>query len=181
MIITSRRIEESDLDMIMNWRMSPEVTKYMNTNPKLTIESQRKWLESVRNDGSVRYWIVEVDEIPAGLLYLTDIDYEKKKTSWGYYVGEMRLRSLELAVSMELSLYEYVFEKMEFDEIYEEVFSLNSGVIKLHQLCGCIVERIVEEEVEKEGVKYDVTHLSITKDTWQEKRSSYKFQKINLG
>ena len=36
MSITLREIREEDLEMIMNWRMDPEVTRYMNTNPRLT-------------------------------------------------------------------------------------------------------------------------------------------------
>lgn len=181
MEITARQIEESDLERIMNWRMLPEVTKYMKTNPKLTIEGQQKWLQSIRNNNSVRYWLVEVEGMPAGLIWLEDIDYEKKSVTWAYYVGEKSLRSMELAVSMELSLYEYVFDELGFDEIHNEVFCLNSGVIKLHQLCGAKIEKIVEGEVEKEGIKYDIAHLSIEKDVWRHKKSSYRFSKINLS
>ena len=42
--INLRTIRDDDLEMIMNWRMRPDITKYMNTNPKLTLEGQRKWL-----------------------------------------------------------------------------------------------------------------------------------------
>ena len=42
MAITLREIAEEDLELIMKWRMSEDVTKYMNTNPKLTIEDQKK-------------------------------------------------------------------------------------------------------------------------------------------
>lgn len=33
-----RLIKPDDLEMIMDWRMRPEITRYMNTDPKLTIE-----------------------------------------------------------------------------------------------------------------------------------------------
>ncbi len=36
-----RKISENDLEMIMKWRMMPEVTKYMYTDPQLTIDGQK--------------------------------------------------------------------------------------------------------------------------------------------
>ena len=37
-----RKIQEKDLEKLMQWRMRPDITKYMNTDPKLTIEGQKK-------------------------------------------------------------------------------------------------------------------------------------------
>ena len=41
MSVTLRKIRESDLETIMNWRMDPEITRYMNTDPRLTLEGQK--------------------------------------------------------------------------------------------------------------------------------------------
>lgn len=38
MSLELRKIKRDDLEMIMNWRMDPDVTKYMYTDPKLSIE-----------------------------------------------------------------------------------------------------------------------------------------------
>lgn len=178
--VTVGPISEDDLEMIRIWRMLPEVTTYMNTNPKLTIEGQRKWFHSLKDDSTVKYWLIKVDTRPAGLIYLMNIDYTAKNASWGYYIGEKNLRSMQLAISLELSLYNYVFEEMGFEEIHDEVFSLNGGVIKLHQLCGCRIVKIVEGEVEKEGVRYSVTHLSLTRDEWETNKEKYRYEKIDF-
>lgn len=175
-----RRIDESDLERIMNWRMSPEVTTYMNTNPKLTLDGQKKWLKSLEGNESVRYWLVEVNGQPAGVINLADIDYENKNTSWAYYIGEKSLRSIQLAISLELSLYDYVFEKMRLDEIHGEIFSLNGAVIKLHKLCGCKVVEVVPEEVEKEGVKYDITHVSLNRSDWEQNKGKQRYERIEF-
>lgn len=44
MSVTLRKVTEGDLEQIMRWRMDPEITRYMNTDPKLTLEGQKKWL-----------------------------------------------------------------------------------------------------------------------------------------
>ena len=177
---TVRPIVEEDLEMIMNWRMSQAVTAYMNTNPKLTLEGQRKWFSSLQNKDTVKYWLIEVDNQPAGIINLADIDYDNRNVSWGYYIGEKKLRSMQLAVSLELSLYQYVFGKMGFEEIYCQVFSVNVGVVKLHQLCGCKVLKTVKDAEEKEGIKYDVTYLNITRDEWKVNKASCHYELIEF-
>ena len=178
--ITVRNIREEDLALIMQWRMSTDVTRYMNTNPKLTLEGQKKWLASISEREDVQYWLIEQDGVPVGVINLADIDYEKKSTSWGYYIGEKKYRSLQLAISLEMSLYDYVFDVLELEELHNEVFSLNAGVVKLHLACGSHIVCEVEDEVEKEGVKYDITHISIDKKRWNEIRLNKKYEHIDF-
>lgn len=180
MAITLRRITEDDLEMIMNWRMSDSVTRYMNTDPKLTFEGQRKWLKSVNEDCSIRYWLVEVDDTPVGVINLTDIDWENGSTSWGYYIGEERRRSLKLAIALEMSLYDYCFDILRLNEVHNEVFKLNEGVWKLHVACGCRITKDVQGEIEKNGIRYDIIHLSMDRDRWEEIRHNKKYEKVNF-
>jgi len=44
------KVNETYLELIMNWRMSSDITRYMNTDPVLTIESQKKWFSSFQKD-----------------------------------------------------------------------------------------------------------------------------------
>ena len=179
MATTLRKITEDDLERIMNWRMSETVTRYMNTNPRLTIEGQKKWLASLDENDKVKYWMIEVDGTPAGLVNLADINWAEGNSSWGYYIGGETLRSLKLAISLEMSLYDYVFDVLGFSEIHNEVFKQNEGVWKLHAACGCRIVKVVGGEVEKEGVAYDIVHMSLTKDEWYALRDKKKYEKIN--
>lgn len=177
---TLRKISEDDLEMIMNWRMSETVTRYMNTNPRLTLEGQKKWFASQEQNDTAKYWIIEVDGVPAGVINLADINRENGTTSWGYYVGEEKMRSLRLAISLEMSLYDYCFDVLGFKEIHSKVFKLNEGVWKLHIACGCRIVKEVPGEIEKEGVKYDMIHLSIERNEWISLRKNKKYEKIKF-
>lgn len=179
MSVTLRKITENDLEMIMNWRMSENVTRFMNTNPKLTLESQKKWFESISNNEKSRNWLVEVDKKPAGIVNLIDTDWENGNTSWGYYIGEEELRSLKLAISLEMSLYDYCFDVLGFNEVHNEVFKSNEGVWKLHVACGNRIVKEVAGEVEKDGISYDIVHLSIERTEWIKLREKKKYEKIN--
>lgn len=176
-----RKIQQQDLEMIMRWRMDPEITKYMNTDPKLTLEGQKKWLQKIESDDHVMYWLIETDGIPAGIICLIDIDWENKTSSWGYYIGEKKCRSLKLALSLEMSLYDFVFDKLGFQSLHNEVFSLNEGVIKLHKLCGSEIVEIREKEICKNGTYYDITHINIEKEQWARIRKDKKYEKIDFS
>ena len=80
--VTLRDIRESDLENIMAWRMAPEITRYMNTNPRLTMKKQREWLASVRRNTDVKYWLIQVDGQPAGVINLTGLNDPEGKRRW---------------------------------------------------------------------------------------------------
>ncbi len=180
MSVTLRRIQECDLEKIMHWRMDEEITRYMNTNPKLTLDGQKKWYASLKANPDVSYWMIVVDGQDAGVINLTDLTNPSGDLGWAYYVGEKKLRSIKTALSLEMSMYDYIFDKLDKNALYSDVFTLNQGVIKLHLLCGC---EIVEEKcnhVYKEGVRYDVTFMRMTKERWQEIRATKRYEKIEF-
>ena len=61
MSVTLRKVTEGDLEQIMRWRMDPEITRYMNTDPKLTLEGQKKWFAKMQHS-SRRHQLHRADE-----------------------------------------------------------------------------------------------------------------------
>ena len=181
MSIILRAIEEKDLERIMNWRMDPDITRYMNTNPKLTLEGQKKWLAAVRANTDVRYWMILVDGQEAGVINLTGLNNPAGDLGWAYYVGEKKLRSIKTALSLEMSLYDYIFDELHKNALYGDIFTLNQGVIKLHLLCGSEIVEEKKNHVCKEGVYYDVTFMRMTRDRWEEIRQTKKYEKISFS
>lgn len=179
--VTLRAIEEADLENIMRWRMDPDITKYMNTNPKLTLEGQKKWLASIRTNSDVRYWMIEVDGAPAGVINLTGLDNPNGDLGWAYYVGEKKLRSIKTALSLEMSMYDYVFDTLQKNAVFGDIFTLNQGVIQLHKLCGCEIVEEKKAHVCKEGVYYDVTFMCMTAERWNDIRAGKKYEKIDFS
>ncbi len=178
MSVTLRAIREDDLENIMRWRMDPDITKYMNTNPKLTLEGQKKWLAAIQNNPDVKYWMIEVDGEPAGVINLTKLQDPSGDLGWAYYMGEKKLRSIKTALSLEMSMYDYVFNTLHKNAVYSDVFTLNQGVIQLHKMCGCEVVEEKKAHVCKEDVYYDVTFMRMTADIWNQVRGSKKYESI---
>ncbi|MBR1930480.1 MAG: GNAT family N-acetyltransferase [Lachnospiraceae bacterium] len=181
MSVTLRRIEEKDLENIMRWRMDEDITRYMNTNPKLTMEGQKKWLAGIRESADVAYWLIEVDGEPAGVINLTGLTNPEGDLGWAYYMGEKRLRSIQTALALEMSMYDYVFDILHKHAVYSDVFTLNQGVIALHKLCGCEIVEEKKHHVCKEDIWYDVTFMRMTDEIWKNIRNTKKYEKITFG
>jgi UDP-4-amino-4,6-dideoxy-N-acetyl-beta-L-altrosamine N-acetyltransferase len=177
---TLREIRENDLENIMRWRMDADITRYMNTNPKLTLEGQKKWFEAISADSDVFYRLIEVDGVPSGVINLTKLNAEDGNIGWAYYVGEKKQRSMKLALALEMNMYDYVFDTLGKNAVYSDVFTLNQGVIALHKLCGCEVVEEKKAHVCKEGIYYDVTFMRMTADNWKNIRPSKKYEKITF-
>lgn len=180
MSVTLRGIEEADLDQIARWRMDPEITRYMNTDPELTPEGQREWLNRIRHNPDVRYWLIMVEGQDAGVISVNGLTNPEGNLGWAYYVGVKRLRSIKTALSLEMSLYDYVFGELHRKAVYGDIFTLNQGVIRLHQLCGCEIVEEKKNHVCKNGVWYDVTFMRMTAKRWEQLRTTKKYDIINF-
>ena len=164
---SARPICVDDLEQIMIWRQDPDITKWMNTDPKLTLEGQKQWLSETQQNQNCRFWVIEVDGSPAGILDYFDLDKDAGVVHWGYYVGAREHRSMALALSLELSLYEHCFDNLGLEIVKNEVFAENVGVIRLHELCGNRIVEVEKDAVEKSDGFHDVVHMEITRETWK--------------
>lgn len=179
MTVKLRKINENDLEMVMNWRMLPDVTKYMYTNPKLTIENQKKWYEKSLISKTDKYWIIQLEDgVDVGLLSLNYIDMQNKQCAWAYYLADMRARGKGLGRILECNIYNYVFEKMNLNKLWCEVFKFNDKVISIHEKFGSKIEGEFKDHILKNGEFHDVVRLAIRKPEWEEIKANYQYGKL---
>lgn len=185
MNVKMTRICEDDLELVMDWRMRPYITKYMNTDPVLSIEGQRQWFKYISNRNDQIHWIINYVlgggiNVPVGLINVVDIDRINNRCSWGYYVAEKKYRSFELAVGLECSLYDYVFDVLKLHKLCNETWRENEGVISLHAICGSREDGILREHIFKNGAYHDVSAGSILAPEWFARRDSMDYSKFEF-
>ena len=175
-----RAMKTEDLEMVMNWRMLPDITRYMNTDPKLTIEGQINWFHQQKENPDNYLWIVEVDDVPSGVLTILDLDRQNQKCSSGLYIALKEKRSLELTMLLEWSLYDFVFDTLKLNKYFGEIFSLNKGLIRLKQMCGSEIEGVLRQHIYKNGEFYDITVMAIDKTRWKDIKKKYQYEAIEF-
>lgn len=180
-IILLRAVCEHDLENIMEWRMKPEVTDYLFTDPILTLDMQKQWFANISVDNSMRYWIIEVNGISIGLVWLFNIDDKNMRTEWGWFIGDLKYRGQGIAKRIMIGIYEYVFNKMGFNRLYSEVLENNYHEIQnVYLKCGYKLEGILREHIYKRGVFFDVVRMGLTKDDWLKTKDTIRYKKYNL-
>jgi len=177
-----RKIFESDLEMIMNWRMSPEVTKYMYTDPVLTLEDQHNWFKKLKeSNANEKYWIIELENgTPVGLMSVNNIDYINDQASWAYYIGSTEARGKGLGRILECNMYDYAFEILNLNKLWCEVFEFNEKVIMMHEKFGSKVEGKLTDHIKKNGKYFNVVRMAILRKEWEDKNSKVDYTKIPI-
>lgn len=178
MAIELRKILKGDLKEISKWRMMPEVSKYMYTDPVLTMDDQLKWYKKINNDKSSMYWKIIIDDDAIGVLSLNNIDYTNKRCSWAYYIGNTSYRGRGIATTLECNIYNYVFNKLNLNKLCCEVFEFNGKVISIHEKFGSEVEGILKEHIIKNDKRYNVVVMGILKSKWDKIEKNYKYNSI---
>ncbi len=164
----------------MQWRMLPEVTRYLYTDPQLTFDDQVKWFAKISQDPTVMYWIISFDNKDIGVLYLYDIDWINSRCGWAYYIGETGYRGRGIGSNLECNVYDFVFDKLNFCKLWCEVLANNQKVIELHKKYGSEIEEVLKEHIIKQGKPFDVVRMGITNNKWVNIRSQYQYEKIPI-
>lgn len=161
-----RKMKESDLEMVMRWRVQPDVTRYMLSDVEFNLENQRKWFEKIKTSSSAEYWIMENDSIPIGVLNLADIDRYNRRASWGYYIGEAQYRSLGGLVPA--YFYNYVFARADLNlhKLVGKVVDGNENIMKIHDVFGCRRVGVYRDHVFKNNLFHDVHLVELLHENW---------------
>ena len=185
MDVRMTRIREEDLGLVMDWRMRPYVTRFMNTDPVLTIEGQKNWFHRLQSRDDQIHWIIrhstyegEGGHVPIGLINVFDIDRTNSRCSWGWYIAEREYRSLKLALFLEWSLYDYVFDVLGLHKLCNETWVENKQVVQLHKMAGSKEDGIMRDQIFKNGEYHDVSIGSILADEWRGMRSTTSYERF---
>ena len=175
--IELRRIQETDLERLMNWRMDPNISRYMFTDVQLTMEMQRAWFERYQNDNTQIRWVIWKNGIAIGSIYVMNIDWKNKNAEFGVFIARKEGVSLPMILSLHWNMYEYVFSHTDLNHLYAYNMQGNEAVTRMSVAHGCKVEGRLEQHIYKYGKFHDVNIVGITRDHWEEFKKTVEIEK----
>lgn len=160
-----RDITDKDLSLILRWRNSEHVRKFMFNDKLIEPEQHFNWFNSTLSNRRVCYKMFEFRGIPSGLVYFTDIDENLGTCQWGFYLGEEGLPK-GTGLKMGVIALDYAFGQFNLNKIFGEVISFNKVSRQFHKKlgfseAGCRLEQIFRNEN-----YYEVYIFEITKNDW---------------
>ena len=181
MVLRFCKIRRSQLEHLRLWRMSSDVTRFMFTDPDITIEGQNKWYEGILADHSRMDWVINVDGRDMGVVNLYDIDPTNRRCFWAYYLGEAEARGRRIGTSVELNLLDYVFRRLHLHKLCGDVFEWNDFVVKTHQKYGSRIEGRFREHIWKSGEYHNVIRVGILAQEWEHQvRGKFDYSRAEI-
>ncbi|WP_157760461.1 UDP-2,4-diacetamido-2,4,6-trideoxy-beta-L-altropyranose hydrolase [Thiomicrorhabdus arctica] len=162
--VNFRKMNDSDLDTVREWREREEVKKFMYTRHAITKDEHQCWWESIRDRCDILQMIVELDSIPIGVVSFSQIDLINSNAVWAFYLGPNSPRGIGSLI--EFYAIKYAFEVLNLHKLKCEVLGINQSVIKLHKKFGFIEEGIFREEHLYDNVFIDVYRLGLLQNDW---------------
>lgn len=160
-----RELKKTDLENLRRWRMLPEVTKYLFSDPVLTIESQEQWYEKIKKKGDSLYWIVNFEGVDIGYVVLKDIDERNKRAKPMIYIGVVEYQGKGLGKLMIAFLESYAFERLHLHKLCAYVLSENYPSLISYLKRRWKIEGILKDHIFK--CKFHTIYvLALFKEGW---------------
>jgi RimJ/RimL family protein N-acetyltransferase len=157
-----RSIETTDIPQIVHWRNQKDIHDYFYEYEPLSILKQEKWLAYSLNTEDKNFIICDSEYGKAiGTVAIYHIDWRSRKCEWGRLFLDVSARGKGYAKNIEALVYNYVFEHLNMNKLYCEVFAFNEGVIKAHQNFGHQIEGTLRNHVYRFGKYQNVVTMSI--------------------
>ena len=115
--------------------------EWMINKDIIKIEQHKKWIKTLEHNFSKLYYLVFKDNIPFMSIYFHDLDYIKKESCWGYFLGEESYSSEVLKIQK--IIIDIGFSKLNLDKLIC-INAINNHVIKIHKFFGFIEDKVVK-------------------------------------
>lgn len=165
-------LTEKDLELVREWRNSPEVCQYMYTENIITKDQQEKWFKKINQEETSKYWIIKYDNNKIGVANLSDIDKKNSKCFWGFYLGNSNIRGQGIGAKIEYNVLKYVFEEINLNKLCGEVLSFNEKVVKMHEKFGFRREGFLRNHIQKSDKFHDVVVIGLLSSEWNQLKVS---------
>lgn len=177
MLINFEKLRFEDLELVLKWRTSPHVTEFMYTDIENNMEKQYEWFKKINQSSTEKHWIIAYKGEKIGLISLTNIDYKNKKSSSGFYIGELNYAILSSRILP--YFLNYIFLQLQFNKIYIEVMSHNKNMLKMDLHYGFRHVGTMKQHIFKNDKFYDVEILELLRSTWLDDFQKYhKFKAV---
>ena len=130
-------IDESDIELLREWRNSKEVSNYMLSRTIISKEQQREWYNKIKEDSSCIHWVILSKEgRKLGMASLTKIDRVNNSAEPGLYIGVKKFRNSFFGIEANYIVLNYAFKELGLEKISGTVLFSNSAALKMNLSFG---------------------------------------------
>ena len=181
--VNVKDINKDLIEKIRNWRNNKNISRYMLNNRYINREEHKSWIEKLKKEENLKAWVIKFNDKPIGFVSLSNINWDKKTTDWGFYIYKKSARGKGLGSSSLFKLMCIVFDEMNFQKMRTYVLDNNTIAKHLYEKFGFKSIKKTDEVI-RNNKKIDVYLMEIDKEKWidikNDIKCTIKFNIINL-
>jgi UDP-4-amino-4,6-dideoxy-N-acetyl-beta-L-altrosamine N-acetyltransferase len=159
--ITLTKLNEGNLELLRNWRNTPEISSNMEYRGHITSEDQHLWFSNLCTKTNY-YFIINYQNRKIGLIHLNKFDHDKSSAHAGLFIAENEFTGTGISLGASLLLLTYAFDELNLDIVYAKIKRDNLSALKYNSGLGFVFEKNLNESF---------SLYSITKSDYIEKKS----------
>ncbi|MFT7611177.1 MAG: RimJ/RimL family protein N-acetyltransferase [Parvicellaceae bacterium] len=113
--IELKRVDNSDIEMIRQWRNAPEIRKTMAFRKKISTSDQEKWFKKINNKLNY-YFVILINDEPIGVINCKEVNEQEKYGEGGIFIGVEKYRGTPYPVFATLVLTDFIFNQLNYGD-----------------------------------------------------------------
>ena len=166
MNISIRKFERADIPKKVEWINNPENNQFLHYDLPLSIEKTERWFDSHVGETGRYDTVIEVDQVPVGLIGLLSIDQKNSKAEYYVTVGETAYKGKGVAAKASYLILKYGFEELGLNRIYLFAETENLAAARLYEKVGFKLEGILKKDVFSHGDYADRYVYGYLREDW---------------
>jgi len=173
--VVLRQLTHDKIEMVRQWRNSPQIQQTMFFQDEITPDMQARWFMSLdpRRD---LYFIISYKNDELGVINVKSIDFDNRSGEAGVFVYEERYLATDIAYRAHLVLFDYMFGQQGLKCIYSHIRRDNQKALRFAQFMGSLPD---EERSTEDGLFLTLTFENYLNNP-NRKRFINKWNRINL-
>lgn len=174
--LSYRQITQADAALLLGWRRSPHVARYMLTQIDDDIEKQKDWIRRSTQSSGFQHRIICIEGKDVGYCSITVRDPLAGTGELGVYIGEPDTPR-ELSIYNFLGTTNHAFFSMGLNKIVNRIVENNPRTVRLQAFNGYRQVGTLRAEMALDGQLLDVHVFELSKAHWHEFRKKFNYYK----
>jgi UDP-4-amino-4,6-dideoxy-N-acetyl-beta-L-altrosamine N-acetyltransferase len=164
-----RPMDENDLEDVLRWRNSSNVRENSLDDHVITWNEHKEWFIASNADSTCEWLIAEYCSFPAGVVGISQIDFNNSVCTWSMYLSSDRTIP-GLGAFMELRAIDRIFGVHGIRKIWGETLASNSSMVSLHRKFGFFEEGVRRKQIQRGNTFEDVIITAMFAEDWPANR-----------
>ncbi len=161
-----RIINKSDLDQMIAWLNTDEISQVMGYLPIFTIENQTQWYEEMISTDNTYVFAICINDSNKhiGNVGLGNIDYINRNAMLNIFIADKEMQGKGYGTETIRLILKFAFNRLNLHRIYLQTSERFTAALKMYEKIGFIKEGIKREHYYRNGDYEDKLLFSILRD-----------------